>query len=101
MHPTRQQTLRWTLAQGVVAGGPTRLEWDVRAAASAGSRATSPATTWWRALRARLDYAVVQTWIDRSRQRSALRELSDRQLDDIGVTRADARREAAKPFWSL
>jgi uncharacterized protein YjiS (DUF1127 family) len=41
-------------------------------------------------------------WIARSRQRRALGELAernDRLLEDIGVTRAEALREAAKPFW--
>jgi uncharacterized protein YjiS (DUF1127 family) len=43
--------------------------------------------------------AVVRTWFDRSRQRRALAELDDRLLRDIGLTRAQAEREAAKPFW--
>ncbi|MBY8975443.1 DUF1127 domain-containing protein [Rhodobacteraceae bacterium NNCM2] len=34
-------------------------------------------------------------------ERRRLSELSDAQLEDIGVTRADAMRESAKPFWSL
>jgi uncharacterized protein YjiS (DUF1127 family) len=41
-------------------------------------------------------------WIDRSRQRSQLgelAELNDDLLRDIGVTREEALREAAKPFW--
>ena len=57
--------------------------------------------------------AVVRTWrLDRShaatattdraekaRQRGLLLELDDRLLQDIGVTREEARREARKPFW--
>ena len=43
---------------------------------------------------------VVQRWNQRSRQRMALRDLDAAQLNDIGVTREDALREAAKPFWS-
>jgi uncharacterized protein YjiS (DUF1127 family) len=39
-------------------------------------------------------------WLERSRQRRALAELDERLLRDIGVTSAQARREAAKPFWS-
>ncbi len=42
---------------------------------------------------------VVRTWLQRSRQRRALAELDDRMLCDIGVTRLQAQREAAKPFW--
>jgi uncharacterized protein YjiS (DUF1127 family) len=43
--------------------------------------------------------AVVRTWVDRSRQRRALAELDDWLLRDIGLTRAQAEHEAAKPFW--
>jgi uncharacterized protein YjiS (DUF1127 family) len=32
--------------------------------------------------------------------RIALSELTDEQLADIGVTPAEARREAARPFWN-
>jgi uncharacterized protein YjiS (DUF1127 family) len=39
-------------------------------------------------------------WLERSRQRRALAELDERLLRDIGVTSAQASREAAKPFWS-
>ena len=38
-------------------------------------------------------------WYDRARERRALMELSDHMLRDIGISRADARREAARPFW--
>jgi uncharacterized protein YjiS (DUF1127 family) len=38
-------------------------------------------------------------WYQRARQRRQLAQLSDAQLDDIGVNRAEARAEAAKPFW--
>jgi len=40
-------------------------------------------------------------WLERSRQRGALAGLDDRLLRDIGVTLEQARREAAKPFWSV
>jgi uncharacterized protein YjiS (DUF1127 family) len=43
--------------------------------------------------------AVLGTWMARARERRALRELNDHLLDDIGITRADARREWDKPFW--
>ncbi len=42
---------------------------------------------------------VIATWIARSRQRRDLADLSDHLLKDIGLTRAQAAREAAKPFW--
>lgn len=42
----------------------------------------------------------VRMWFQRSRQRRALAELDDRLLRDIGLTCTQARREAAKPFWS-
>jgi len=34
-------------------------------------------------------------------QRLALRDLDDRLLADIGVSRADAQAEAQKPFWLI
>lgn len=42
---------------------------------------------------------AIRTWLQRGPQRRALAELDDRLLRDIGVTRSQARREAAKPFW--
>jgi uncharacterized protein YjiS (DUF1127 family) len=38
-------------------------------------------------------------WIARPRQRRDLAELEDHLLRDIGVSRREALREAAKPFW--
>ncbi len=38
-------------------------------------------------------------WHERSRQRAVLAELDQHLLDDIGVTRAQARSESLKPFW--
>ncbi len=38
-------------------------------------------------------------WRERSRQRRHLRELDERLLRDIGLSRDDVRREAAKPGW--
>src|SRR5690348_10999036 len=43
--------------------------------------------------------ATLRTWRNRARERRALAELDDRLLADIGVTRADAERECAQPFW--
>ena len=39
------------------------------------------------------------TGFERCRQRRALADLDDRLLHDIGITRSEAQREAAKPFW--
>jgi uncharacterized protein YjiS (DUF1127 family) len=38
-------------------------------------------------------------WIDRHRQRRELLGLSDHMLKDVGLSRADAYREAGKHFW--
>jgi len=38
-------------------------------------------------------------WQERAAQRWALQQLDDHLLKDIGVSRADALREASKPFW--
>lgn len=54
-----------------------------------------------RKLRARSS-GIIAIWIARSRQRKALGDLAvlnDYLLGDIGVTREEAFREAAKPFW--
>lgn len=36
-----------------------------------------------------------------ARQRRQLAQLSDAQLKDIGISRADAEREVTQPFWRL
>jgi uncharacterized protein YjiS (DUF1127 family) len=41
----------------------------------------------------------LHTIMARRQQRRDLRELTDDQLRDIGLTRTEARREAARPFW--
>lgn len=38
-------------------------------------------------------------WQELARQRQALLALDDRLLKDIGLSRADAVREARRPFW--
>lgn len=38
-------------------------------------------------------------WTMRRRTRKQLSELSHHMLEDIGVTHAQARREAERPFW--
>ena len=42
---------------------------------------------------------TLRTWHWRARTRRQLLTLGDRMLADIGVSRMDASREAAKPFW--
>lgn len=41
------------------------------------------------------------SWLDRSLQRIALREIADdpHLLRDVGLSREEALREAEKPFW--
>ena len=39
-------------------------------------------------------------WYERARQRSQLKQLDDRMLNDIGVIRAQADAEARKPGWT-
>ncbi|CAI8738592.1 hypothetical protein D3C81_1625120 [compost metagenome] len=41
----------------------------------------------------------LQRWRQLSRDRSELAQLSDDCLRDIGLSRADVRREATRPFW--
>ncbi len=53
---------------------------------------------------ARLPLAILKTllvWQERDQQRRHLAALDDRMLRDIGVSRADAAREAAVPFWRV
>jgi uncharacterized protein YjiS (DUF1127 family) len=38
-------------------------------------------------------------WRERVGSRNELRNFGDRELRDIGLSRADASREATKPFW--
>ncbi len=42
---------------------------------------------------------MVMVWQERAEQRHALSELNERMLKDIGVSNADAYKEARKPFW--
>lgn len=44
-------------------------------------------------------FARLAFWRDLRRQRLALSRLDDRQLQDIGLTRADVVRELARPMW--
>ena len=43
--------------------------------------------------------AMVETWLERRRQRRALLELSDHMLKDVGLSRLDAYREGRKAFF--
>lgn len=50
--------------------------------------------------RALVSAAVVVTkWTIRRNTRLALKQLDPSQLNDVGLTRTQALREAAKPFW--
>ncbi len=42
---------------------------------------------------------ILLIWQERATQRHALAALEARMLRDMGLSRADALREAAKPFW--
>lgn len=42
---------------------------------------------------------AVLTWEQRRQTRNALRRLPEHHLRDIGIRPAEARAEAAKPFW--
>ena len=42
---------------------------------------------------------LIQAMAERSRSRRALSALNDDELKDIGLSRADAYREARRPFW--
>jgi uncharacterized protein YjiS (DUF1127 family) len=54
-----------------------------------------------RGIGARLDDSLrlLLDWSERRRQRIHLSALTDEILKDIGVSSADAAREAGKPFW--
>ncbi len=41
----------------------------------------------------------IRMWREISRQRSELRRLSEFLSKDIGISRAEAEREADRPFW--
>ena len=45
------------------------------------------------------EWQAVRLRLARQRTRRLLAELDERMLHDVGVTRAGAMREAAKPFW--
>ena len=43
--------------------------------------------------------ATAITWQQRVNERQHLRDLDDRMLSDMGLSRADVDKEVAKPFW--
>lgn len=70
-------------------------------------RAVSPARNGmaFRLVRRLQSFAAVASarllrWHELTRQRRALLALNERMLKDIGITRAEAEREARRPFWS-
>ncbi len=44
-------------------------------------------------------WSKIRLWREISRERSELRRLSEHIAKDIGISRADAEREADRPFW--
>lgn len=46
-----------------------------------------------------LAFGTLVAWYRRSLERHDLGHLTDRQLDDTGLTRRALRHEAEKPFW--
>jgi uncharacterized protein YjiS (DUF1127 family) len=49
---------------------------------------------------AAIGLARLLQWHELARERRALLALSDHMLKDIGISRAEAEREARRPFWS-
>ncbi len=58
------------------------------------AQAAAASGTWW----ARLTQTL-RLWSQRAAERHQLWDLSDSDLRDMGVSRADAVAEASKPFW--
>ncbi|MDH5489297.1 MAG: DUF1127 domain-containing protein [Rhodospirillaceae bacterium] len=48
---------------------------------------------------ARKALVVLLTWQRRKAMRYLIMEMEERMLKDIGYTREDIKKEAAKPFW--
>jgi uncharacterized protein YjiS (DUF1127 family) len=42
---------------------------------------------------------TVELWLDRSRQRRALREMPEHLTRDLALSQADIEAESRKPFW--
>jgi uncharacterized protein YjiS (DUF1127 family) len=52
-------------------------------------------------LRSALSWVILtlMRWQELARQRRALAAMNDHMLKDLGLTRANALREAGRPFW--
>ena len=46
-------------------------------------------------------FATLMIWYDVAQERRSLRSMSDEMLEDIGISRADAMREAGRRFWDM
>jgi uncharacterized protein YjiS (DUF1127 family) len=44
-------------------------------------------------------YSTLLLWRERARERRQLLAMTERELHDLGLSRADAWREADKPLW--
>ncbi|MBM3533007.1 MAG: DUF1127 domain-containing protein [Alphaproteobacteria bacterium] len=44
---------------------------------------------------------LLAVWERRARERKALAEMSNHMLQDLGISRLDAQREAEKAFWRV
>ncbi len=66
-----------------------------------GSNATrsSRNTVWTPAQIGTRIFRTLVLWQQRSEQRWRLRDMSDRELSDMGITRGDAFDESRKSFW--
>lgn len=42
---------------------------------------------------------MIALWVQRTRERAELSQCDDRELQDMGVSRATALAEIRKPFW--
>lgn len=63
--------------------------------------ATRPRVTAAAPFRAGFPAIALLRMADVARQRRALAALDDDRLADLGLSRAEAAREAARPFWDL
>jgi uncharacterized protein YjiS (DUF1127 family) len=73
-----------------------------RAAANSPGRADASCSNTWAKRLIAATRLTIGRWVERARQRRALRRLAERDdylLKDIGVSQQEAFREADKPFW--
>ena len=50
-------------------------------------------------VRPSLEFGLLSVWATRARTRAQLRDVAPERLLDLGLDAAQARTEAAKPFW--